>query len=379
MKALYLAIFWSLWFLTFSSRTALSPVLPVIEDELHLSHTLAGGLYLFMSIGYTISLILSGILAPRVGFKRSIIISYIILAVALSISWFARDYKTLAGILFLAGVAGGLYLPSAVPLLTKLFDPKNWGKSLAIHDTAASISILSIPFLTTLTLGFLNWRGFFVMLGLACIVSVTVFALVVPDAPPQKNEERGNLGNILKRFDFWIMAFLWMVAATAAMGVYSIIPLFLVKGKDIPLETANTIFGLSRVGGVFATLVAGFIADRFGVKKILFWVFLVTGASTVGIALDFSIPLLIGILCIQAAFSNAFFAVGLVAISKLSNTGERSLFTGAIISGGTIAGMGLAPMCLGAVADYWSFELGLIVTGALTMIAAGIPFLLKDI
>jgi NNP family nitrate/nitrite transporter-like MFS transporter len=301
------------------------------------------------------------------------------LAVALTSPWLAKDYTALACIFFLAGVSGGLYLPSSIPLLTKLFDPKNWGKSLAFHDTAASISILSIPFLTTLCLGFFNWRGLFVMLGLACVVTITFFALVVPDAPPQKDEERGSLGNILKRHEFWVTVSMWMVAASATMGLYSIIPLFLVKGRGLPLETANTIFGISRIGGVIATVVAGFMVDRFGIRKILLWVFLITGASTVGAALAPSTPFLLGMLCLQAPFSNAFFPVGLLAISRLSNAGERSLFTGATISGGTITGLGLAPLLLGAVADSWSFELGLIVTGGLTMAAAALPFLLKDI
>lgn len=379
MKALYLAIFWGLWFLTFSSRTSLSPLLPVIEDELQLSHALAGGLYLFLSMGYTISLVLSGIIAPRLGYKRSIVIGFCCMALVLASPWFAKSYTALACIFFMAGAAGGLYLPSAIPLLTRLFDQKNWGKTFAIHDTAAAISILSIPFLTTLTLGFSNWRGFFVMLALACLLTMVSFALVVPDAPPQKDEGQGNLASILKRYEFWVMVLMWMVAATASMGLYSVIPLFLVKGKGIPLETANTIFGISRVGGILATVLSGFIVDRFGVRKILLWVFLVTGASTVGVAVAPTIPLLLAMLCIQAPFSNAFFPVGLVAISKLSHPGERSIFTGATISGGTIAGLGLAPLCLGAVADLWSFELGLVVTGGVIMAAAGIPFLLKDI
>jgi len=163
------------------------------------------------------------------------------------------------------------------------------------------------------------------------------------------------------------------------MGLYSIMPLFLVKGKGIPLDTANTLFGLSRIGGAFATLLAGFLADRFGVRKVLVTVFLITGAATVGIALAPSFLFLVVMLFIQAPMSNGFFPVGLVAISKMSGEGERSLFTGATISGGTIAGIGLAPLCLGAAADVWSFQVGILVTGGVILTAAALPFLLRDI
>jgi len=163
------------------------------------------------------------------------------------------------------------------------------------------------------------------------------------------------------------------------MGVYSITPLFLVKERGIPLDTANTLFGLSRIGGALATVLAGILADRFGVRRVLFVCFLITGASTVGIALAPSFLFLVVMLFIQSPMSNGFFPVGLVAISRLSREGERSLFTGATIAGGTIAGIGLAPLFLGAAADAWSFQVGILVTGGVTLAAAALPFLLRDV
>lgn len=378
MNIRYLSLFWSLWFLTFSTRTALSPLLPVIEDELHLSHALSGGLYLALSIGYTLSLLMSGALAPRVGYKRSIIIGYAALAGALACPWFAGDYFVLVGIFFLVGAGGGLYLPSAVPLLTKIYETRHWGKALAFHDTAASISILAIPFLTTLALYFMNWRGFFLVLAGACILSVTVFGLVVPDAPPEAGKQGGGSPGIFMKPEFWIMVFLWMVAATAGMGLYSITPLFLVREKGIPLETANTLFGLSRIGGVFATILAGFLVDRFGVKRVLTSVLLISGLSTVGISLAPSFPVLVMMLFIQSPVSSGFFPVGLVAISRMSRPEERSLFTGATIAGGTFAGLGLAPLFLGAAADVWSFQAGILVTGVIIVCAAFVPLMIRD-
>lgn len=379
MKVFFLALFWSLWFLVFSTRTSISPLLPVIEDELHLSHAMSGALYLSLSIGYTLSLLLSGIVAPRFGYKRSIMLGYVILAVTLSSPWFVSAYGIFVVVFFLVGAGGGLYLPSAIPLLTKLFDSRHWGKTLAIHDTAASMSILLIPFLTTLALRALNWRGFFLILGACCAAAITLFWIFVPDAPPREDEVQGNLSRILVRREFWIMVPLWMVAATASMGLYSIIPLFLVKGRGIPLETANTVFGLSRIGGVLATLLAGFLADRFGVRRVLVFSFLFTGLSTIGIAVAPSFIFLLVMLFIQAPLSNAFFPVGLVAISKLSDAGERSLFTGATIGGGTIAGLGMAPFLLGAAADAWSFQAGILVAGGVIFLACLLPLLLDDI
>jgi hypothetical protein len=72
-KWLPLSIFWGLWFFNFSARIIPSPVLSLIENELMLSHAKAGGLFTFLYAGYAFSLLMAGSLAPRVGYKRSII------------------------------------------------------------------------------------------------------------------------------------------------------------------------------------------------------------------------------------------------------------------------------------------------------------------
>ena len=140
------------------------------------------------------------------------------------------------------------------------------------------------------------------------------------------------------------MAFLWFVAAANSLGLYNLIPLFLVKEKGIDLGTANTIFGLSRIGGLFAVVLIGFLVDRFGAKKILFTVLLSTAPSTVGIAISTLFPFLVAMLTIQATVSGSFFSAGFVAISKLTNLSERSTFTGVTRAFGVVFVWALHPL-----------------------------------
>lgn len=132
------------------------------------------------------------------------------------------------------------------------------------------------------------------------------------------------------------------------------------------LELANTIFGLSRVGGIFVVLIAGFLVDRYGVRRLLFLVLLITGLSSTGLALAQVVPLLVAMLFVQATASAAFFPVALVATSKLTTVYERSTFTGTTIAIGIVVGLGITPALLGAVADAWSFLGGILGLGVLT-------------
>jgi MFS transporter, NNP family, nitrate/nitrite transporter len=375
MKLLLLFFFWSLWYINFSTRTILSPLLPLIEDELSIDHGLAGSIFAFMSVGYTASLLLSGALSSRIGYKRSMAVGLTVLSLSLFGLHYAPGYKSLAVTCLFIGLGAGVYLPCVIPLLTAAFDRNHWGKVIAFHDTAASLSILSVPLLVVFGLQFLQWRSLFSVLGIATLLGLLCFFILSPDVPLAERNSTGLLC-IIRRRDFWIMSILWIFAAACTLGIYNMIPLFLVKGNQIPLQTANTILGLSRTGGFVAVMLAGFLADKFGVKKVLFSVLLITGLSTAALAFAPPFAPLITILIIQATVSPAFFPVALAAISRMTGFTERSTFTGATSAVGAVFGLGLTPAALGAIADVWNFNVGFLLFGLLTCLSC---LLLKGI
>jgi len=375
MNILFLLLFWSLWFLNFSTRTVLSPLLPIFETELHITHALAGSIFLFMAVGYTSSLLVSNWITPRIGFKKSIAIGFIVLIGALLCLVFTGTYWGLGVVAFFLGFGGGLYLPCALPLLTSTIHPDKWGKAIAFHETAATFSILAIPLLAAAALRFLHWKSLVVVLSGLCLAMTVVFLIRSPDPRP-KEEGKSPFSRVLRRRDFWVLGTLWGFAAAGGLGLYNLIPLFLVNEKGISIELANTIFGLSRIGGLVVTFFAGFLIDRIGVKRVLFLSLLASGFSITGVALADSFPLLVTMLVLQATFMPAFFPAGLVAISKLTTFSDRSAFTGATVAIGVVFGTGIAPTLLGTVADIWSFQAGMLVQGLLTI---GVCLLLKSL
>jgi len=366
MKMLPLFLFWGLWYLNFSSRAVLSPLMPIIEDEFTISHALAGSIFTLVSIGFTITLLLTALLAARIGYKKCIALGFLILAVSMFGLKCATTFSFLALVAFSIGLGAGVYLPSAIPLLTEIFEPKNWGKAIALHDTGASFSTLSIPVLTAIAVQFLHWRTLLVILCASCLVLLVFFWVFSPDPHPQR-EKQIQFTRVLRRRDLWIIAVMWFFAVANSLGLYNLIPLFLVKEKGIGLGVANTIFGLSRIGGLVASVLVGFLIDRFGAKRIIFAVLLSTALSTVGIAVSPTLPLLVGMLTFQATVSVAFFPAGFVAISKLTDLNQRGIFTGITLAFGVVFGLGLMPAILGATADVWGFQPGILVLGVLTV------------
>lgn len=368
MKFFILLVFWGMWYVSFSCRTIIAPIMPVIEDELAISHTLAGNVFLFLSLGYTVSLLLSGVLSPRIGYKKSILIGFFVLMSALISLRFTNSYLYLVFIAVFIGLGAGVYLPSAIPLLTSIFRHDQWGRAIAFHETASSFSIFSIPIITGIILHAFYWRNLFFLLALAIFFMGIAFWRLSPDIRPERESTKG-FSRVLRRKDFWYMAILWVFAASNGLGLYNMIPLFLVKECGMALETANSIFGVSRIGGFLMAILSGFLVDLYGVKKILFFILAVTGISTVCLSIAPRGAILIITLIIQATFSTGFFPVTLVAISKITEINERSSFTGATIAIGVTFGLGLTPFLLGVAADKWSFHAGIFTLGLLTVIS----------
>ncbi|HUT71203.1 MAG TPA: MFS transporter [Desulfatiglandales bacterium] len=195
-----------------------------------------------------------------------------------------------------------------------------------------------------------------------------VFWIFGPDPDPPE-EKKAPHSSLLRRIDFWIMAAIWLFGTMNLPGLYSITPLFLVKERMMNIEVANTVFGFSRVGGIAATILIGFVLDRYDIKKILLIVLLTSGLSTIGLALAHKFWILVVMLFIQPTIGMAFFPIGLMAISRITSVNERGIFTGTALSLAAMGGMGLAPLCLGAVADAWSFQVGILLMGIATMVS----------
>lgn len=378
MKLFLLLLFWSLWYLNFSAKSITSPLMPLIEDEFALTHTMAGVLFFCFWAGNTISVFYAGFLSLKIGYKRSILLSFYGMTIIFIFLWFATSYMLFAVIAFLLGLASGIYLPCGIPLITAVFSRESWGKAISVHETAAGFSLLTVPFIVTFIISIMSWKSVFIIMSGACLIAAVVFHIFSPDPRPEKGE-KADSWDIVRRKDFWIMTALWCSCAIASMGIYNIIPLYLVKERGIQIEAANTIFGFSRIGGFIAMILIGFIIDRFNLKKLLLISLLTTGISTMVIAVV-NIPWLLTVmLFFQATFSVVFFPAGLVAISKLTTLSERSVFTGILMSMSGIIGPGLSPIILGAIADIWSFQVGILGFGLLITSACVLVGYLREV
>jgi MFS transporter, NNP family, nitrate/nitrite transporter len=376
-KALVFLLFiWFLWFLIFTTRAIYSPVLPLIEDEFAVTHAKAGSLFAFMSLGYSLSLLASGFLGGRIGHKKSICICLAASGLVLLIVPFVHTFTPFRLLSFFHGLFAGIYLPSIIPLITAYYHERNWGKAIVIHDSAASCSIFASPFICLGILTFLPWRGIFAILGLLAFLCGAIFYFLGAEVIIRQRE-KSPLGILLRRKSLWIMATIWLFAATANMGLYFIFPLYLTKELQIDIGSANTIFGMSRIGGIIVAISAGFLVDRFSLRKMIFFLLLLTGGLTSALIYR-DLHWLKILLFLQASIAVGFFPVSLVLISRIFEQDLRGQATGLIVTFGVIFGTGMGPYLLGLSGDLISFRFGIFLLGAFTALSSFLVYFLEE-
>lgn len=374
---LYLLFLWSVWFVSFTARVIFSPILPLMEDEFHTSHAGASAIFLFISAGYGLSVFSSGIYAGRFGYKKTIVVSLFMSAFAFLLMPFAGSFTRVYALSLVIGVASGAYLPCVIPLITHYFAEKHWGKSISIHDSAASIGIFCAPVIALFLLGFLHWRSIFTVFGIAFLILGFWFQLLGDELKIPAEGAR-SLRNVIRRRSLWIMSVLWTFAAGANIGIYFIAPLYLTKELHLSIERADFALGISRLGGVVVALICGYLADRFNLKKIMFFLLVVTGVFTMALGLA-SARLVAAVLFFQATFVTGFFPLALVMTARLFSQEERSMATGLILMMGVIIGGGLTPYLLGIAGDLLSFRAGILMIGICVLLPSLLVFKLDGI
>jgi MFS family permease len=371
----FLLLLWSLWFAVMVVRTIIGPILPLVEDEFLINHAKATTLASLFALGAATSTLASGIFAGRLGYKRSVLLCLGGSVVMFLLIPHVRSFSQLAVLLCVSGAVWGTYFPCVIPIVTGHYAPTVWGRALAIQDTGASLSVIAAPLFAILMLRFISWRQFFYVFAGVYALCGTLFFVFAKEVQMQE-KQTSCFGDMLKNRSVWMLAILWVFATGAFMGVYQVTPLYFTKELFFTTQYANTIFGLSRLGGVVFGVIMGFVVDRFNLKKSMFVVLFLTGLFTMLIG-HTNVTIVQAGLFLQGTVIMGFFATGLMTISRMFKMEERSTAAGLLSTLGAVFGAGALPYLFGLAGDHLSFRFGMLLFGALVLLASGLVYFLR--
>lgn len=365
----------SIFFVIFMSRIVLAPLLPNIEKDLVIGHGEAGSLFFWISSGYFISTVCSGFVSAGLTHRRTIVLSSSLLGLSFLALSFSGNLWQMRLCLFVLGISGGLYLPSGIATLTSMIDPAHWGKALAVHEMAPNLCFVVAPIAAEIMLRSFSWRAVFVLLGAAALLLGLAFARSAKGGNfPGQAPSLPAFKILFHEPSFWIMVLLFTLGAAASMGIFSMLPLYLVTERGMEREWANNLIGLSRISGVFIAFLSGWITDRLGPKPTLAGVFVITGILTILLGISPG-SWLVTLLFLQPIIIACFFPAAFAALSHIGPASFRSFTVSMNTALVSLFGGGLTPVCLGFLGETVSLGFGITLLGCL--MAAGFWFSLR--
>ena len=137
MRPSFLITAWLLWYVAHASRMVIAPVLPIIEEELGISHAQAGQIFTYLTLGYCGALLTVPFWSRVPGYRRTLKIALAGLTLTLFLMRWATGLGSISLLSFCIVLATGTILPSAIPLITATYGKEKWAQSLSIFNSAA--------------------------------------------------------------------------------------------------------------------------------------------------------------------------------------------------------------------------------------------------
>jgi NNP family nitrate/nitrite transporter-like MFS transporter len=311
---------------------------------------------------------LSGYLSSRINHRGTLFVSTVGLGVPPLWLLIDPSLLSLRIVTFIIGMAAGLHMPSAIATITAMVTRQDWGKALGIHGSAPPLGLAVGPFLVVILLNHLPWQHIMAIIAVITIVSAFAFYRYCdcgdfPGQPPG----RQVLKAVLRLPSFWIMVILFSLFLGGAIGLYSMLSLYLIREAGMSADLANSLVGVSRLTGLFTVFLSGMMMDRIGEKKHIVLIMFTSGLSTILIGTTTG-GMLTAMIFIQTTLLGCFPTAGFSAMARIVQPNKRSVASSFITPIATVIGGGLTPTLLGYMGETYSFGAGIIILGCLTVI-----------
>lgn len=274
-----LLIVFTLWLLVFSSASQImiiSPILPMIGDELGIGDAALGTLVSAYSIMVGIFAIISGPISDKFGRRRILMMGAGTMTLALSLHGFVDGYASFLAVRVFAGMAGGMLSGAAVSYIGDFFPYSRRGWATGwVMSGAAFGQIIGIPLGIVMAERW-GFRSPFYMFAVTMAVTWLILYLRVPQPDVQLSRHRLSIGKavedylaMLRRPDIaWAAtAFFMMFLGVSVFIVY--LPTWLERDLGATGDQIALMFLIGGIANVATGPQAGKLSDRIGRKRIV--------------------------------------------------------------------------------------------------------------
>ena len=361
-----------MFLLNILDRAMFGPLLPALENEFNISHAASTRFLLYIALGYSASLFLSGYSASRVRPKMLVGASLILSGCAL-LAISAATLPLLPFLFTALGLAAGQYLNGSLSTLRSLAPPSQWPTAISIHEVGPCAGFFLAPLLVEVGLTMFDWRGLVAGMGWLTIAGGALFLLIAKggDSPAAPLSLQG-VARALKEPKLWLFAWLISLAIAGEVAPFSVLTLHMLNERHLSQELTAFLLSASRIAAPFAVLGGGYVTNRFGVKRTLAVCLAAYALGMFCMAMPWFWVFVAG-LFVQPTLTAMLFPPIFTLLAQSFTYKEQPVCLAIGMTLAAFVGWGLMPFLLGLWGDLVSFGAGFIMLGCL--VAMSFPLL----
>jgi MFS family permease len=320
-----------------------------------------------------------GLLSDRYGARKMVFASMVVSALGALLASQASNPIIFIVAISLLSVSTTIYHPAAYSFTTKIVKPGDRPKVLGIHGAGGTLGMSLGPISLSILIGLLafGWRQAFLFWLIPIILgAITVFGikseptedLQVNPASQMVEAKKPNIRSMMTTSLLLFLVFVGIRSIGRSM-VGSFLPIYMVNTKGISESLTNIIYGGNTLMGLIAAPLGGALASRFGEKR---WLIGVLILSYICLGLAFLVPNTIAFTALYL-ISGFFNFLGMAAnssiIAKLSPSSQRGRGYALFFLPGSLMGA-VAPVIAAFIGEV--FGLSSIFYASIVVYAAGL-------
>jgi predicted MFS family arabinose efflux permease len=248
------------------------PLIPSILSEFGISNAEAG---LLMSVVLVPGLVL-GILVSffinRLGAKRVVLFSLILVVSGTLVSSAADSYAVLLLGRLILGFGGAIILPAAPTMISQWFEREELGRAMGIFAVNMPLAtVVALPVASALSIG-IGWRYAFYLSSVLGMVATLAFAALFRERPMAYEKGRSIRG-ALGSMEMWKVAIIWLLFQASMLSFVTWAPTLLERFQGMAKIEAGFTTSLLSWVPLLLVPVYGLLSDRFKKRKL----FIVSG------------------------------------------------------------------------------------------------------
>jgi DHA1 family quinolone resistance protein-like MFS transporter len=230
------------------------------------------------SISAMVTMIPSGLLIGKVGKKKLLLISVFLIAIPPLVFITLNDWRYIIPFFMMFSTSMSFFAPTRMSLVAENAGQQNVASLFGIMNLAWPIGGIVSPVVSGYIIERMGWNQVFIVsFSISALSLIPLFMIDIGETSSSEIMEKGLLSNLPGKESLPVVGkffFLNFLQTIGLSGVFVILPLYLKDIYELSPSLIGLFFTFANVISLFTQIPSGYLADRFGKRRLMMGVVL---------------------------------------------------------------------------------------------------------